>query len=635
MLPTASVSPPLLRRGEDRPLAELLHEARRAPSPVAGLARARRARPSGSPRHGATSSGANGRARCRAGCGPSQSANSWTARARGPSKSSVSRPRRPPGCSRAHGRPEAPTRRTRSTRTKAQRQHHLMSFRADGGEDDMLGLLPSSCPSADRPVSLGARGAVQRERLRLVLQQKPGVFSEAVRENMRRRTGGDVFGDDEVPDPRLYLERLCRPNRLGGFDRQRNLGLLAWLTAGVLRSAWSGNPEGASVCAALLLVAIYQATMNNGSFDLVHLGASAGDGGGSGPLAARGAGRRRSARCAPGPPRRGHAPAPAGRRRSEQTSTARGRSERRQRSPAPQGEGEARCREELGATAFSAARAGITAMTWCCCNLGWVLASCTPFGRHATASLHAGRRCSSAAVDTELFPPPIPPDIPAMGPASGWDLWSRSSHWRFARKSTLAAIVLALNFVYSGLRVRPGGAAIGKPNVPQLGMLAHHRFLVGSWCHSMVAVALFDGEKGSAIRSVLITSADCWARGGSAPCERRGHGAFAAAGPSETMPAASVPPLPGGAAELDPARLRLSGGLGRWPLLPWLPEVLTVPFVEPRVLQRPCPDPDTWRWSGPGCAPPVRWLWLYRLLSDAGLLCIAGPPGQLQRVQHL
>lgn len=90
---------------------------------------------------------------------------------------------------------------------------------------------------------MGVRGALQRERLRQLMAQKPGTISKAVAKNTGRRMGVEVTGDSPAPDPMLYLERF------GGCDRQKHLGLLAWLAGGILD----------------------QANMDQGSFDLAWL----------------------------------------------------------------------------------------------------------------------------------------------------------------------------------------------------------------------------------------------------------------------------------------------------------------------------------------------------------------------------
>lgn len=95
----------------------------------------------------------------------------------------------------------------------------------------------------------------------------------------------------------------------------------------------------------------------------------------------------------------------------------------------------------------------------------------------------------------------------------------------------------------------------------------------------------------------------------------------------------STPPPPGasekprgvlssGATELTSDRLRLSEDLGRWALVPWLPEDLALPFLEPQVPRITGADPSTWKWPGPGVSPLSRWLRLYRLLHRAWLLAI-------------
>jgi len=57
----------------------------------------------------------------------------------------------------------------------------------------------------------------------------------------------------------MYLERF------GGYERLKTLGLLAWLTAGLLRSPWSENYAAASDRASLLMVCLEQANLDDGS----------------------------------------------------------------------------------------------------------------------------------------------------------------------------------------------------------------------------------------------------------------------------------------------------------------------------------------------------------------------------------
>lgn len=97
------------------------------------------------------------------------------------------------------------------------------------------------------------------------MAQKPGAISRAVAESMGRRMGVGMTVDSPAPDPMLYLDRF------GDYDRQKHLGLFAWLTGGILRTLWSGRPEAASDRAALLLVALDHANMDQGSFDLAWL----------------------------------------------------------------------------------------------------------------------------------------------------------------------------------------------------------------------------------------------------------------------------------------------------------------------------------------------------------------------------
>jgi hypothetical protein len=75
---------------------------------------------------------------------------------------------------------------------------------------------------------------------------------------------------------------------------------------------------------------------------------------------------------------------------------------------------------------------------------------------------------------------------------------------------------------------------------------------------------------------------------------------------------AKMSPVPGGAKTLDPQRIQLGDGLGKWPLQRWISDLMWLPYVDPAVLERPAADPQTWEWSGPGTLQKVRLFELYR-----------------------
>ena len=152
----------------------------------------------------------------------------------------------------------------RAVESQTRTMSRLLERRND--EDDMLGFDPGSSGSADGALGSGVRGVRQRERLREALDLQPDHFSAAVHKNMRRRMGLDSSHmAQSPPDPRLYMERY------GGYDRQRELGLLGWLVAHIRACQWSGRHEAAMDRAALLMVVIEQAALDGGQMDLAWL----------------------------------------------------------------------------------------------------------------------------------------------------------------------------------------------------------------------------------------------------------------------------------------------------------------------------------------------------------------------------
>ena len=130
----------------------------------------------------------------------------------------------------------------------------LSARRAEPG-DDLFGLDRESGGS-----STGVRGAAQRDRFMQTLIDRPGTMSAQVMRNMRRRLGRASM--TETPDPQLYLERF------GGFADARETGLVSWSVARILESIWTRDAASAADRASLLLVALEQAALDRGSWDL-------------------------------------------------------------------------------------------------------------------------------------------------------------------------------------------------------------------------------------------------------------------------------------------------------------------------------------------------------------------------------
>ena len=103
---------------------------------------------------------------------------------------------------------------------------------------------------------------MRRQRLQDVLRNRRGTLAAQVMENMRRRFGR---GSSQIPCPLQYLERF------GGYGQNTELAVVAWLTAGILEAAWARDIEATQDLAALMLVAVEQANLDQGNWDLAWL----------------------------------------------------------------------------------------------------------------------------------------------------------------------------------------------------------------------------------------------------------------------------------------------------------------------------------------------------------------------------
>ena len=117
-----------------------------------------------------------------------------------------------------------------------------------------MGLASDSSGSAG-----GVRGAARRERMQETLRNRSGSFSEQVNEIMFRRMGRTA---GLQADPLLYLERF------GGYAALPEYGLLVWLMGSILGHAWGNDIERVRDEAALALVALEQANLDDGRWDL-------------------------------------------------------------------------------------------------------------------------------------------------------------------------------------------------------------------------------------------------------------------------------------------------------------------------------------------------------------------------------
>jgi hypothetical protein len=128
-----------------------------------------------------------------------------------------------------------------------------------GGSDPMLGLGNASGGSSNS--SIGVQGSASRDRMLQIRQDHQGALGAEVAQNMARRVGGRV-PKNERPDPLKYLERF------GGYAQNRELGLLAWLVCNLLSNLWAKEWGAVDDDACLLLLAIEQANLDGGHWDL-------------------------------------------------------------------------------------------------------------------------------------------------------------------------------------------------------------------------------------------------------------------------------------------------------------------------------------------------------------------------------
>ncbi|CAE7699828.1 unnamed protein product [Symbiodinium sp. CCMP2592] len=118
----------------------------------------------------------------------------------------------------------------------------------------------SSDPLLDAPSATSVRGAAGRQRLQQELQASPEVFSRRIRQNAWLWMDPSGMVAPDSPTMIRYLERY------GAFSKQRNLALLAWMTATAGDQLARGSPESAADTLALLQMVLDQANLDGGDF---------------------------------------------------------------------------------------------------------------------------------------------------------------------------------------------------------------------------------------------------------------------------------------------------------------------------------------------------------------------------------
>eukprot|EP00435_Cladocopium_sp_Y103_P067464 s89_g30.t1 len=137
---------------------------------------------------------------------------------------------------------------------------------ANNSVDPMMDLASSSGASAS------TRGGVGRAKLQAELASHSGSFYMAVLRAMARRMQPT---SSALGTPLELLQRgISGPlymERFGGFGKQRDLGMILYQIMGIMEFLQADNIGAAKDATALLAVAIDQAVLDGGKFDLASL----------------------------------------------------------------------------------------------------------------------------------------------------------------------------------------------------------------------------------------------------------------------------------------------------------------------------------------------------------------------------
>ena len=134
------------------------------------------------------------------------------------------------------------------------------------GQDGMTDL-----GAASSSTSLSTKGSLKRERLQQELSARNGQFFLAVAQNAFRRlkptdqVPKDLASFNRKPVFAKYLERQ------GGYNGQRDMGLVMWMLSQIADQALQGDHKGMMELLALTMVAVEQCAQDNGRWDLAYI----------------------------------------------------------------------------------------------------------------------------------------------------------------------------------------------------------------------------------------------------------------------------------------------------------------------------------------------------------------------------
>ena len=153
----------------------------------------------------------------------------------------------------------------RAVMVQAQALTELVGQIAAQSSDPMTDLVGSSSSS-------GTRGALGRQKLQAELAQQKGLFFQSVLCQMARRMQPT---QNAMASPADLLARgVCGTQyleRYGGYGKHRDLGTLQYQVMSIMDFLQAGNVDAAKDATALLSVALDQACLDNGRFELANM----------------------------------------------------------------------------------------------------------------------------------------------------------------------------------------------------------------------------------------------------------------------------------------------------------------------------------------------------------------------------
>ncbi|CAE7356391.1 unnamed protein product, partial [Symbiodinium microadriaticum] len=470
------------------------------------------------------------------------------------------------------GAPEAPSALASAVLAQSQALVSLVAQLAQNSGEPLL----------DAPSATSVRGAAGRQKLQQELQSAPGSFSKKIRENACRRMDPSGLVTPDCPTMVRYLERY------GSFAKQKNLALVAWMTALAGDQLARGASEAASDTIALLQLVVDQACLDGGDFTFAWVlglqpdlptGVFQDVAGSVGPAtrAFSPLAEQRwvtvalsylkeieaitTRRAELHPPRR---PGPPNLPQPTDPPKA------PPKTPDPEG----LSKKQARAAAWAAKRAAASKL---------VLKSGTAFGHFLKTTLPLCRDSSLGAA-TALFPLPLPHDGLFVKRSRRRSLRRRLPH---LVRVALHVLVMSLNFLHADGKHIPPDCLRRPPSELQATALSRLTELIKA-CARLGGTTLQAGRRGL---QLAARHAEVLHHLRAAGLEVDSY--FGKSPPAAVVPEFSealVPHLPGGPEELSPyrdldaERIVLSG-TGSWPLAEHLGPDLLMLYLEPRAMR--------------------------------------------------